>query len=148
MLGLITSHTNAYYDRPNTLSLFSEIVGKRILDAACGPGKYTQILYQNGASDVVGFDISPQWSKRQLSEMAIKESFFVHDLDMPIPIEEVRKLWLYFCALALHYLEDTTMQWKNFIDCWNRWTFDCIGGTSFFWLFIPTSRITTSTRNE
>ena len=35
---------NAYYDRPNTLKLIPEVEGKSILDAACGPGKYAEIL--------------------------------------------------------------------------------------------------------
>ena len=35
---------NAYYDRPNTLGLMTEIRGKKILDAACGPGKYAELL--------------------------------------------------------------------------------------------------------
>jgi SAM-dependent methyltransferase len=41
---------NAYYDRPNTLSLIPEPAGKAILDAACGPGKYAEILLSRGAA--------------------------------------------------------------------------------------------------
>lgn len=29
---------NAYYDRPACLALLGDVVGKRVLDAACGPG--------------------------------------------------------------------------------------------------------------
>ena len=50
---------NAYYDRPNTLQLLPEVKGKTILDAACGPGKYAEILIGQGAI-VIGFDISPK----------------------------------------------------------------------------------------
>ena len=50
---------NAYYDRPNTLKLLSNVQGKSILDAACGPGKYAEILISKGA-DVTGLDISPR----------------------------------------------------------------------------------------
>lgn len=50
---------NAYYDRPNTFKLIEEVNGKSILDAACGPGKYAEILLSQGA-DVTGFDISPR----------------------------------------------------------------------------------------
>ena len=109
-----TKPHNAYYDRPNTLSLFSEIVGKRILDAACGPGKYAQILYQNGASDVVGFDISPAMIEKAVIRNGNQGKFFVHDLDLPIPIEEGESFDYILCALALHYLEDTTNAMKEF----------------------------------
>ncbi|MBP6399195.1 MAG: class I SAM-dependent methyltransferase [Saprospiraceae bacterium] len=109
-----TKPHNAFYDRPNTLSLFSEIVGKRILDAACGPGKYAQILYQKGASEVVGFDISPAMIERAIIRNGNKGIFFVHDLDMPIPIEEGEGFDYILCALALHYLEDTTVAMSEF----------------------------------
>jgi SAM-dependent methyltransferase len=50
---------NAFYDRPNTLQLLPDVKGKNILDAACGPGKYAEILIERGAA-VTGFDISPK----------------------------------------------------------------------------------------
>ena len=50
---------NAYYDRPNTLELMPNVAGKAILDTACGPGKYAEILMSKGAT-VTGFDISPK----------------------------------------------------------------------------------------
>ena len=50
---------NAYYDRPNTLALMPDVQGKTILDAACGPGKYAEVLQSTGAI-VTGFDISPK----------------------------------------------------------------------------------------
>ena len=48
---------NAFYDRPNTLGLMPEVEGKSILDAACGPGKYAEILLSQGAN-LTGFDIT------------------------------------------------------------------------------------------
>jgi len=53
---------NAYYDRPNTLSLIEEIEDEHILDAACGPGKYAEILISKGAH-VIGFDSSAHMIK-------------------------------------------------------------------------------------
>ena len=50
---------NAHYDRPACLSLLGDVAGKRILDAACGPGLYAAELIRRGA-DVVGFDQSPR----------------------------------------------------------------------------------------
>lgn len=49
---------NVYYDRPNNLGLIPEVKGKLVLDAACSPGKYAEMLITQGA-EVTGFDISP-----------------------------------------------------------------------------------------
>ncbi len=58
---LIDDHKphNAYYDRPNTLQLLPDVNGEIILDAACGPGKYAEILIHKFYSVVlVGILIS------------------------------------------------------------------------------------------
>lgn len=104
---------NAYYDRPNTLSLFPEVEGKMILDAGCGPGKYAQILLERGAQ-VVGFDISPAMVAKAAQRNGSNGTFFVHDLSEPIPIEEDGKFDFVLCALALHYLEDPQPAVKEF----------------------------------
>ncbi len=59
---------NAYYDRPNTLVLLPDVKGKLVLDAACGPGKYAEILIERGAI-VKGFDIS-----LKMVELAIRRN--------------------------------------------------------------------------
>ena len=59
---------NAYYDRPNTLALLPDVKGKTVLDAACGPGKYAEILIDQGAN-VIGYDISPK-----MVELAIQRN--------------------------------------------------------------------------
>ena len=46
---------NALYDRPATLRLIGDVAGRRVLDAACGPGIYLEELLDRGA-DVVGCD--------------------------------------------------------------------------------------------
>jgi 2-polyprenyl-3-methyl-5-hydroxy-6-metoxy-1,4-benzoquinol methylase len=73
---------NAYYDRPNTLSLFSAVEGKSILDAACRPGKYAEILISQGAT-VTGFDISSRMVKLAHEKNKEIVNFFVHDLYEP-----------------------------------------------------------------
>lgn len=52
-----TKPHNAYYERPVTLSLLGDIRGRRVLDAACGPGIYAELLADSGA-EVIGFDAS------------------------------------------------------------------------------------------
>lgn len=73
---------NAYYDRPNTLSLISDVKNKPIMDAACGPGKYAEILISQGAS-LTGFDISPQMIAFAKARNKESGEFFVHDLALP-----------------------------------------------------------------
>lgn len=96
---------NAYYDRPNTLSLIEKMQGKSILDAACGPGKYAEILKAKGAT-VTGIDISPKMIECAKKRNADEESFFVHDLAEPLSMFEDASFDLVLCALAMHYLED------------------------------------------
>ena len=70
---------NAYYDRPNTLQLLKDVSGKTILDAACGPGKYAEILLSRGAN-IIGFDISPKMIELAKIRNKDKGSFYVQDL--------------------------------------------------------------------
>jgi ubiquinone/menaquinone biosynthesis C-methylase UbiE len=104
---------NAYYDRPNTLQLLPDVHGKIILDAACGPGKYAEILMAQGAI-VKGFDISPKMVELAISRNAGKGTFFVHDLAAPFSMVEDQSCDIVLCALALHYVEDWTLTIQEF----------------------------------
>jgi ubiquinone/menaquinone biosynthesis C-methylase UbiE len=104
---------NAYYDRPNTLSLIPEVKGKSILDAACGPGKYAQILLSQGA-DVTGFDISPRMVEFAKERNKDSGTFFVHDLATPLQMLDKESFDIVLCALALHYLQDWTLTIQEF----------------------------------
>lgn len=104
---------NAYYDRPNTLKLISEVQGKVILDAACGPGKYAEILMGQGAT-VTGFDISPKMiglAKERNNDLG---TFFVHDMSNTFDMLEDATFDVVVCALAMHYLEDWNVAIQEF----------------------------------
>ena len=96
---------NAFYDRPNTLKLIGNAKGKHILDAACGPGKYAEILLYGGAK-VVGFDMSPKMVTYAQNRNNLPENFFVHDLTQPLEMFQAEQFDIVLCALALHYVED------------------------------------------
>jgi SAM-dependent methyltransferase len=49
---------NAHYDRPAVLAALGPVTGRRVLDAACGPGLYQRELLERGAK-VTAFDASP-----------------------------------------------------------------------------------------
>lgn len=96
---------NAYYDRPNTLALIPDVQGKSILDAACGPGKYAEILLARGAT-VTGFDISPRMIELAKERNRGNGTFFVHDLGQPLDMLDDTSFDVVLCALAMHYVED------------------------------------------
>lgn len=102
---------NAYYDRPNTLSLLPDVKGKKILDAACGPGKYAEILISKGAM-VTGLDISPKMIALAKERNKPSQDFFIQDLDLPLNNIKDNSFDFILSALAMHYLED----WTNAIQ--------------------------------
>jgi ubiquinone/menaquinone biosynthesis C-methylase UbiE len=104
---------NAYYDRPNTLSLIPDVKGKAILDAACGPGKYAQILISQGAH-VTGFDISPRMVEYAKERNKDSGTFFVHDLAKPLDRLKDESFDIVLCALAMHYIQDWTLTVQEF----------------------------------
>lgn len=104
---------NAYYDRPNTLQLLPDVKGKTILDAAYGPGKYAEILIDQGAI-IKGFDISPKMVELAIARNNNKGEFFVHDLSDHFSMIEDGSCDIVLCALALHYIEDWTFTIKEF----------------------------------
>lgn len=104
---------NAYYDRPNTLKLFNDVKGKSVLDAACGPGKYAEILLEKGAN-VTGFDLSTEMIKYAKERNVNQGSFFVHDLSQPLAMIDDGSFDYVLCTLALHYIEDWTSTIKEF----------------------------------
>ena len=104
---------NAYYDRPNTLALLPEVRGKAVLDAACGPGKYAEILLAQGAQ-VTGFDLSPRMIELARQRNPDQGDFFIQDLAAPFPTLGSASFDVVLCALALHYLEDWTPTIKEF----------------------------------
>ncbi|MEL6556943.1 MAG: class I SAM-dependent methyltransferase [Bacteroidota bacterium] len=104
---------NAYYDRPNTLSLIGDVTGKNILDAACGPGKYAEILMTDGAT-VTGVDLSPKMIECARKRNPNNGNFFVHDLSEPFDMFEDQSYDIILSALAMHYLEDWHPTIKEF----------------------------------
>lgn len=106
---------NAYYDRPNTLRLLGNVEGKSILDAACGPGKYAEILHSQKAI-VTGFDFSLEMIKYAKKRNPNQGTFFVHDLTQQLTMIEDQSFDFVLCALALHYLQD----WNATINEFHR----------------------------
>jgi ubiquinone/menaquinone biosynthesis C-methylase UbiE len=95
---------NGHYDRPACLALLGDVAGRRVLDAACGPGLYAEELIRRGA-DVVGFDQSPRMVEL-CRERVRQGDFRVHDLADPISWLPDSSVDLVLFALAIEYVDD------------------------------------------
>jgi SAM-dependent methyltransferase len=100
-----TKPHNAYYERPATLSLLGDVRGRRVLDAACGPGIYAEILADRGA-EVVGFDASEKMVA--LARERLRGRAEVHRANLEEPLEwlDDDSFDLVVSALAMDYVED------------------------------------------
>ncbi|WP_235297858.1 class I SAM-dependent methyltransferase [Portibacter marinus] len=104
---------NAFYDRPTSLELIGDVTGNHILDAACGSGKYAEILMEKGGI-VSGFDISPKMIKLARERNRNNGKFSVHDLSEPFFHLNDHQFDIVLCALALHYIEDWNLTIQEF----------------------------------
>ena len=100
-----TAPYNALYDRPATLRLVGDVAGRRVLDAACGPGFYLEQLRDQGA-DVVGCDASPRMVELARKRIGDEADLRVHSLGEPFDWLPDGSVDLVLCALAYHYLND------------------------------------------
>lgn len=100
-----TKPHNAYYERPATLSLLPEVNGKRVLDAACASGFYSEWLIARGA-EVVAIDASPkmiQLTRRRLGENAdVRQA----DLSKPLTFLDSESFDIVLSSLTMEYIED------------------------------------------
>ena len=103
-----TKPHNAYYERPATLSLLPEVRGKRVFDAGCGPGVYSEWLVERGA-EVVAVDASPKMV--ELAKRRLGETVDVRQADLSKPLNFLRSssFDVVLSPLVLEYIED----WGN-----------------------------------
>jgi ubiquinone/menaquinone biosynthesis C-methylase UbiE len=104
---------NAFYDRPNTLSLLPEVENKKILDAGCGPGKYAEILMARGA-EVTGIDLSDNMIEEAKARNKGKGAFHVHDITTPLHFLADNSFDIVICPLVLNYIKDWNQPLSEF----------------------------------
>jgi SAM-dependent methyltransferase len=100
-----TGTYNALYDRPAVLELCGDVSGRRVLDAACGPGLYARALKERGAH-VVGFDNSAPLIELARQRLGGGVELRVHDLADPLHWLEAASVDLVVLALAINYVDD------------------------------------------
>jgi SAM-dependent methyltransferase len=96
---------NAYYDRPNTLSLLPDVNGLDVLDAGCGPGFYAEWLVERGAR-VVAFDVTPDFVDLTRERVGDRAIVLRADLEQPLTFAQDESFDLALCPLVLDYIED------------------------------------------
>lgn len=100
---LPTKPHNAYYDRPAVLSLLPDVCGKRVLDAGCGPGVYTEILLERGA-EVVAVDVTPDFVALAQERVGNRATVLRADLQQPLDFAPDGSFDVVVCALVLVYM--------------------------------------------
>ena len=96
---------NAYYERPATLSLLPEVKGKRVLDAACGPGVYSEWLISHGAQ-VVAVDASPKMVELARQRLGRTSDVRQADLSKPLNFLNSSTFDIVLSPLTMEYIED------------------------------------------
>jgi ubiquinone/menaquinone biosynthesis C-methylase UbiE len=108
-----TKPHNAFYERPATLSLLPKVRGKRVLDAGCGPGVYTQILMRRGAR-VVGVDVSPKMLRLARERVGDKVELHLADLTKPMKFLKDNSFDMVISSLVLSYIRNISRSFKDF----------------------------------
>src|SRR5215467_9563663 len=103
---------NAHYDRPAVLAALGPVTGRRVLDAACGPGLYLRTLLERGA-EVTGFDASPVMVALARQQTAGRVRIDEAALGKPLPYPD-GAFDLIVCALAIHYASDRAAAFAEF----------------------------------
>jgi SAM-dependent methyltransferase len=100
-----TKPWNAYYERPATLSLLSEIKNKKVLDVGCAGGWYTKYLLDNGAN-VMGIDVNKNMveitKKRTQNKCEVKQA----DINRKFDFIENGRIDIILASLVLHYIKN------------------------------------------
>ncbi|HJQ67793.1 MAG TPA: class I SAM-dependent methyltransferase [Blastocatellia bacterium] len=108
-----TKPHNAYCERPATLSLLPDVKGKRVLDAGCGPGVYSEWLVARGA-EVVALDVSPKMVELAKQRLGRAVDVRQADLGKPLDFLDDSSFDLVLSPLVLEYIEDWAGAFSEF----------------------------------
>ena len=96
---------NAHIEFPATSSLVPDVEGKRVLDAGCGTGLYTEWLLDQGA-DVVGVDVSEEMLARAREMTGDRAEFHRASLGDPLDFAAADSFDGVLSALVLDYVKE------------------------------------------
>jgi SAM-dependent methyltransferase len=110
--AVVDNAYNAHYDRPAVLGLLPELAGLKVLDAACGPGLYTEELLRRGA-DVTALDVSERMVALTRQRVGTRATVMVADLNLALPFPD-QSFDLIVAPLVIHYLSDRAATFREF----------------------------------
>ena len=108
-----TKPHNAYYERPATLSLLPNVRNKKVLDAGCGPGVYSEWLADRGA-EVVAFDVNEKMVQLARERLGTKARVVQADLGKPLGFLADASFDIVLSALVLDYVRDWGAAFREF----------------------------------
>ncbi len=108
-----TKPHNAYYDRPTMVAMWPELVGKRVLDAGCGPGVYTKLLLERGAV-VTAIDMSDRMLELARQRLGADADLRLVDMSRPLDMFESGEFAFVNAPLSLDYIEDWRLVFAEF----------------------------------
>lgn len=108
---------NAELEFPGTVALVPDVDGKRVLDAGCGNGRYTEWLLERGA-DVVAVDASEEMlahaTERVDDRAGDRATFHRADLGRRLPFADDGEFDGVVSALVLDYVPDWAATFAEF----------------------------------
>ncbi|MBK8551234.1 MAG: class I SAM-dependent methyltransferase [Ignavibacteria bacterium] len=104
---------NALYERPATLSLLPNVTGKKVLDAGCGPGKYSEWLVNKGA-DVTAIDYSDEMIKLAEEKVGISARVLKANLNLPLEQLKDEEFDVVISSMVIHYIKDWQLLFSEF----------------------------------
>lgn len=105
---------NALYERPATMSLVEVSKGMKVLDAGCGPGVYSEWLFDKGA-EVTAIDYSDEMLKIAQGK-GINARFIKANMNYPLDFLNDGEFDLVLSSLTIHYIKD----WRILFSEFNR----------------------------
>lgn len=93
--------------------LVGDVAGRRVLDAGCGPGLYSEELLARGA-DLVAIDASAEMVKLAEKRIGSRAQVMRADLNEPLPFASA-EFDLIVCALVIHHVHDRNVCFREFL---------------------------------